>query len=454
MVQEGLGEQYRHEVQRKALQAADSGAAGRYFQMVAELRGRRYLNLSKDTQFSEAWAVLAVLLTLLGVVFNHPFLPAAGLAMIVVALAGRVWSELSFFGLDYRRRLSETRAFLGEKVELTLEVSNRKFLPITWLQVTDIFPATLPIEGTEVRFNRATNLGELTSFWSVGLFGRLTRRFTIHCTQRGFHTYGPATLTTGDGFGMFGRKGTLPKQDRLIVYPRLYTVAELGLPAKNPFGGQRSEERLFEDPLRTSGIRDWQPTDGLKRIHWKATARQGALLSRLYEPSEEPQVLVFLNVATLPRHWQGVIPELLERAISVAGSLAALCSELRLPVGLIANGYLPGSDQPIRLLPGRSPEQLVRILEMLAAVTPFANRPIEEMLLSEAPRLPWGATVVVVTAVAHDALLASLLDLAQAGRKVVLFTLAARPPEDHLPGITVYHLPHLVEDLIAPTVRN
>jgi hypothetical protein len=76
------------------------------------------------------------------------------------------------------------------------------------------------------------------------------------------------------------------------------------------------------------------------------------------------------------------------------------------------------------------------------------------MLLSEAPRLPWGATVVVVTAVAHDALLASLLDLAQAGRKVVLFILAARPPEDHLPGITVYHLPHLVEDLIAPTVRN
>jgi hypothetical protein len=31
----------------------------------------------------------------------------------------------------------------------------------------------------------------------------------------------------------------------------------------------------------------------------------------------------------------------MERAISVAGSLAALCSEMRLPVGLIANGFLP-----------------------------------------------------------------------------------------------------------------
>ena len=173
------------------------------------------------------------------------------------------------------------------------------------------------------------------------------------------------------------------------------------------------------------------------------------MLSRLYEPSQEPQVLIFLNVATLERHWLGHIPELMERAISVAGSLAALCAEMRLPVGLIANGFLPGSDQPMRLLPGRSPDQLVHILELLAAVTAFATQPIEELLLHESPRLPWGSTLLVVTAIAHDGLLATLLDLQRAGRKVVLFTLAEQPPVEYLPGIMVYHLPHLVDDLIA-----
>ena len=122
----------------------------------------------------------------------------------------------------------------------------------------------------------------------------------------------------------------------------------------------------------------------------------------------------------------------------------------RLATGLIANGYLPGSDQALRLLPGRSPDQLVRILELLAAVTPFANRPIEEMLLYEAPRLPWGATLLVVTGVAHEDLLAALIALAAAGRPVVLFTLAEEPPRNRLPGVVVYHLPHLVDDLIAP----
>jgi uncharacterized protein (DUF58 family) len=283
-----------------------------------------------------------------------------------------------------------------------------------------------------------------------GAFQRLTRRFTIKCTQRGYHTYGPATISTGDGFGLFSRKALASKQDRIIVYPRLYSVAELRLPAKNPFGERGSQLQLFEDPLRTVGIREWQSGDSLRRIHWKATARHRRVVSRVYEPSEEPQVLILLNVATLTRHWLGHIPELQERAISVASSLAAYCTESRLPVGLIANGFLPGSDQPIRLLPGRSPSQLVRILELMAAITAFATQPIEDLIWREAPRLPWGATLLVVTAIAYGELLATLGDLSEAGRQIVLFTLAEEPPTRQMAGIAVYHLPHLVDDLVAP----
>jgi uncharacterized protein (DUF58 family) len=420
--------------------------------MLAEVRGRRYRDLTKDTQFTDAWVIVGLILTVIGLATASSFLLGAAVAMFAVAAAGWAWNQLSLYGLHYGRTLSETRAFLGETITLTLEVRNLKFLPVTWLQVLDIFPSTLPMDDQQVLVNGATNLGEFSTFWSLGAYGRLRRRFKVHCDQRGYHAYGPATVTTGDAFGMFNRRGVLPDRNRLIIYPRLYGAAELGLPAKNPFGERAAEARLVEDPLRTAGIRAWQPADDMKRVHWKATARHQQMLSRLYEPSQEPQVLVFLNVATLSRHWLGQIPELMERAISVAGSLAALCSEMRVPVGLIANGFLPGSDQPLRLLPGRSPDQLLHILELLAAVTAFATQPIEELLLRESPRLPWGSTLLVVTAVAHEELLATLLDLQHSGRKVVLFTLAERPPERDLPGILVYHLPHLVDDLIAPSL--
>lgn len=434
-------------------------------------RRRHYIDVEKDTQFTDAWVVLALILGSVGLLLDNAFFTTAAIFLLVLVGITWMWSTFSLAGLSYTRRFQETRAFQGEQITLTLAVSNRKPLPLTWLTIHDVFPATLPLQPDQagqtraangaattdegrpsslVTLNRATNRGEFRTFWMPNAFQHIERHYTIDCTERGFHRYGPARLETGDGFGFFKRGATLPGEAYLIVYPRLYTVAELKLPAKNPFGALRARGHLFEDPLRTVGIRTWQSSDDPRRIHWKATARHQEMLSRVYEPSEEQQILLFLNVATLTRHWHGTIPELLERTISVAASLAALTVDERVPVGLIANGTLPGSDQPIRLLPGRSPAQIIRILELLAAVTPFASHPIETLLMKEAPRLAWGATLVVVTAIAHEELLISLLELAEAGRRIVLFTLAQKAPEQLLPGILVYHLPHLVEDVIAP----
>lgn len=413
-------------------------------------RSHRYIDVSKDTQFNDAWIILALILLVIGLVANQRFFTTAAIALLVMVGITWLWSWLSLSGLHYRRRFAEVRAFQGEQIDLALEVSNRKLLPLTWLTIEDVFPAALPLNGKTVTLNRATNRGEFRTFWMLNAFQTITRTFTIECNTRGHHRYGPALIATGDGFGFFSRKVTLPDEQYLIVYPRLYTAGELQLPAKNPFGELRARSQLFEDPLRTVGVREWQNADDSRRIHWKATARHQELLSRIYEPSSEQQILVVLNVATMARHWHGTIPELLERAISVAASLAALAAQDRIAIGLVANGTLPGSDQPLRLLPGRSPDQLVRILELLAAVTPFASDTIEVLLRREAPRLGWGATLVVVTATAHEDLLATLLELVEAGRRVVLFTLAEKPPAAYLPGVVVYHLPHLVADLIDP----
>ncbi len=408
------------------------------------------IDTSKTTQFSEAWLILAVLLTIVGLVVRSGYLTTAAVTMLTVVGICWLWNRFSLSGVSYGRTLSEIRAFQGEIVELRLEVRNHKPIPLTWLVVRDIFPPGLPINQTEIAVNPTTNLIDFTTFWMPGAYQRIARTFYVHCTQRGFHRYGPARIQSGDGFGFFERSAALTGEQRLIVYPRLYPVAELRLPTKTPFGAVRTRRFLHEDPFRSAGVRAWQHGDEQRRVHWKATARQQQLSSRVYEPSEEEQVLIFVNVATFQRHWQGVIVELHERAVSVAASLASLAVEQRLPVGMIANSALPGSDQELRLLPGRRPSQLMHILELLAAATPFATAPIEELLVREAPRLPWGATLVVVTAIAHDELLAALLDLAAVGRRVVLFTLAEAPPARWMDKVAVYHLPHLVDDLIAP----
>jgi uncharacterized protein (DUF58 family) len=414
-----------------------------------------FVDYEDNTRGVKPWIAVAVLLTLGGLLLQSRLVVAAAVMMGVILLAAWIWFKVSLVGVEYERTFRdaqglisrhEVRAFLGETVEINLRVRNRKVLPLNWLQVVDVFPLELPLHDVKIALNRTTNQGEFASFWMPGAYQTLERRFTIFCTKRGYSTYGPATVSTGDGFGFFTRKARLPVEQRLIIYPHLYTAGQLGLPAKNPFGERSSDQLLFEDPLRNAGIREWQAGDGMRRVHWKASAKYQRLLSRVYEPSEEPQIQIILNVATLERHWEGVVEDLHERAVSVAGTLALVATEHRLPVGLLANGYLPGSDQNIRLLPGRSRNQLMNILELLAAATPYASQSVEDLLLRKASGLPWGATLAVVTPVTYDGLYDALVELTQWGRKVLLFSLAASPPARPLPGVMVYHLSDLEDD--------
>ena len=149
---------------------------------------------------------------------------------------------------------------------------------------------------------------------------------------------------------------------------------------------------------------------------------------------------MFLNIATFNYHWQGVIPDLLERLVSVTGSIAVWALDQKYKVGLVANGSFPLSDQPVCVPAGRSPGQRVILLEALAALGSVAMLPIHDLLQRESPRLPWGATIVMITAIVTDPLLAVMLQLRDAGRQVVLVSLSEELPV--VPkGIIVYHLP-------------
>jgi uncharacterized protein (DUF58 family) len=127
--------------------------------------------------------------------------------------------------------------------------------------------------------------------------------------------------------------------------------------------------------------------------------------------------------------------------VSVAASVANHAADQKWSLGVLANGAIPGSDQPIRVPPGRSPDQLVRVLEALAAVSEFATGSIELILERESRRLPVAATLLLVTAVLTDEIVASLLRLKEAGRRVAVILLSAEPPPQEDLGLRIYHVP-------------
>ena len=80
------------------------------------------------------------------------------------------------------------------------------------------------------------------------------------------------------------------------------------------------------------------------------------------------------------------------------------------------------------------------ILEALAQLHQIETTPIYRFIREESRNLPWGSTLVAISAQPTNELKAILLDLKKAGRSVALITIGGEEPvaED---GLSVYHVP-------------
>ena len=295
---------------------------------------------------SESWLTASLLLVVVGLTIES--VPLLGLGALVLGAGGasRLWSRLSLEDVEYRRELSEHRAFVGERVSLTMHLKNDKVLPVPWLEVRERLPDDAPVIDGRTSPAGTPGFVYLTRTTALRSGDRLEWPLEMRTVTRGYQRMGPARLKSGDLFGLFEREEYHGGEDVLIVYPRTYPIGDLGLASSRPFGEHRGGSPIFPDPIRVVGVRDYIPGDPLKQIDWNATARAQRLQSRLYEPSREYALIVALDVMTLEHTWEGSDPVLLERAVVVAASIARDAFERKSAIGLISNGALPDADRP------------------------------------------------------------------------------------------------------------
>lgn len=387
------------------------------------------------------WLPILVVLVYFGLLLQVPFVIALAATLVVLLWLAAWWSKRSLKGVHYTRRFHYTRAFPDEKFPVRIEIENDKLLPLSWLRIEDTWPKPVGPEDEDVLApSHAQEVGYLTHALSLRWFERTKRNYLLKFRKRGIYKVGPAKLESGDLFGIYAQEGSAAGVETLTVFPKLAPLDESFLPPDNPFGDQRSRRRLFEDPTRPMGVRDYHPEDGFRRVHWPATARTGQLQVKVYQPTSAKVMVLCLNVSTYHRYWEGVYPALLEELLSVAAALVSRYCQEGHRVGMISNGCLSNSDQPFRIPPGRSPQQLSHLLQALAGVTPVVVAPFERFLMREVPKVPYGASLVILTAVASMELAESILNLKRHERQISMISLAEQPPP-YLPGVQVVHLP-------------
>jgi uncharacterized protein (DUF58 family) len=334
-------------------------------------------------------------------------------------------------------RVYSQRAFLSEVVRVTLILENKSRLSIPWIQFHESIPPELRFEG---------NLQKV-----VSVKGREKVEYHYHVKglQRGYYRLGPLRLISGDLFGLSKtQRGYLPP-DYLTVYPRIIPLSRLGLPSRLPFGTIASYQRLFEDPARPMGVRDFRSGDTLRQINWKASAHTQNLLVRTFQPaiSLETSILLDLNSSAYVRrelHYTS------EWAIVVAASLAAHLINNRQAVGLITNGVDPlrlkeesrefddatgrlkskseSTEQSyLRYMPPTIPPRsgrphLMKILEHLARVETQETLSLQEWAPMACAGLSWGVTVLAITNRGDEKTCNTMHRLVRSGYNPILVT--------------------------------
>ncbi len=368
--------------------------------------------------------------------------PVIGFGVMGLLVAGIawLWNRVSLDELSYERRLSQQRAFIGEEVGLTVALTNKKPVPLGRVEVEDEVPDALVLRDAPVITSVLPNSQVLRHSTSMAWYERIRWDYRFTCSHRGYYRIGPSRMESGDLFGFFSSQKTQTGDDYLLVYPRVVPLPELGLPAVRPLGETGGGLRLFQDPSRPYGVRDYQPGDPLNTVDWKASARMQGLQVRTYEPSSTTTIVVTLVVETSEQPWGGYSSANLERVVTVGASVASHAAEQRYSLGLFANGAHILADRPMNIPPTRSPEQLTIILEALATINPMAIGPVAPQLAEHSRRLPIGATLAIVTAVMPPELAEVIGGLKVRGFRAMVLYVGDGPSPSLPEGIVVHNL--------------
>lgn len=401
-------------------------------------------NPDADINIRKWWGVAALVLAI-AAFMREPVLGLVALGIAIFGFVLRLWWDHALDKLTYTRHFGATRAMYGDEVPVELIAENAKPLPIARLDVRELVGPNVQIRGQRLERSAETSSLIFRTMFSLGMYERVSHRYIIECRRRGWHRLGPVRIVANDPFGMAAREREIDDREGVLVYPRVVPITQLVVPARQPLGDFKPAAPLVEDPMRMSGVRPYIPGDSPKRIHWRATARTGELQTRVFEPSATPVAAVFLDTITFSHLWEGQNSDLLELSVTVAASLAQQMLEGKHQVGMYANAPIPGRARTVRIPPGRRPGQYTRILEDLALLMPAFGDRIDVMIAGELPRLPWGASIVIITSRVSPEMQRSLVRMARSGgaQRFVLIAISEDPPAlmpEFRKRVAVYHM--------------
>jgi uncharacterized protein (DUF58 family) len=140
--------------------------------------------------------------------------------------------------------------------------------------------------------------------------------FAIPALRRGIVPVGPVRTVRADPIGLIRRELQWTESAELVVHPRTIGVPSTSTGLIRDLEGTPTRDLTSSD-VAFHALREYQPGDERRYIHWKSSAKTGTFMVRQFEQTRRSHLVVALSLAT----GDYASEEEFELAVGVAGSL-------------------------------------------------------------------------------------------------------------------------------------
>ena len=343
----------------------------------------------------EGWIYLGGIILVAGAALNTGnnllFLILASL--IALVLMSGVLSSIALSGVEMRLELPE-HIFAGQAVRALVELENQKLTLPSF---------SLRVEAAKSKQGEAPAMLDTPVYFPyVPKRDRMQQTISVTFPRRGIFRQDAFRIATRFPFGFLNKARRLSLKTEALVYPRVEASAEYVKIITGIHGALETATKGRGQDLYA--LRDYLPMDSVRHVHWKASARTGALMVREFTREDDCRILLVLDPHvtaeefTQLKNGTQAYNERFERVVTICASLAWHFYE--------TNSLLQFRSAGIQTRFAPADEIIFSILEQLALAHPLPPDPGQSLMsdLSASPEV----FKIIVTTQRHGSIPASV----------------------------------------------
>jgi uncharacterized protein (DUF58 family) len=220
----------------------------------------------------------------------------AGVVLIVIAiiyLIGRI-------PLAIQLRVAHSRVVVGDVAVGQVVVDN---------------PRPRRVLGATIEIPVGSGLAAVT-MPSLRRGAQFIHEFVIPTSRRGIIPVGPVRTIRADPIGLVRREVVRTEATELYVHPRTIAIPSTSTGFVHDLEGSATRD-LTNSDVSFHALREYQPGDERRYIHWKSSAKTGTYMVRQFEETRRSHIVIALSLARTDY----ATDDEFEMAVSVTGSL-------------------------------------------------------------------------------------------------------------------------------------